>query len=212
MHSISEIRREYKLKALDESTVVADAIQLFDQWWKEAVGSKIDEVNAMTLATSDANAVPSARIVLLKGFSKDGFIFYSNYQSHKAQQLNENPRACLVFFWKELERQVRITGAVGKVSEQESDEYFKSRPDDSKAGAWASPQSSVIDSRKILEDNFLKVQEQYPDAFIPRPVHWGGYIVKPDQIEFWQGRASRLHDRLLYTKKGAEWIIQRLAP
>ena len=212
MQTISEIRRDYKLKTLDESSVVSDAIQQFEQWWKEAVDSKIDEVNAMTLATSDANAVPSARIVLLKGFSKEGFVFYSNYLSHKGQQLKDNPIACLVFFWKELERQVRISGAVEKVSEQESDDYFKSRPAASKAGAWASPQSSVIESRKSLENNFFKVQEQYPDNNIPRPAHWGGYIVKPLNIEFWQGRASRLHDRLLYTKKDAGWVIERLAP
>ena len=212
MQTISEIRRDYKLKTLDESSVVSDAIQQFEQWWKEAVDSKIDEVNAMTLATSDANAVPSARIVLLKGFSKEGFVFYSNYLSHKGQQLKDNPIACLVFFWKELERQVRISGAVEKVSEQESDDYFKSRPAASKAGAWASPQSSVIESRKSLENNFFKVQEQYPDNNIPRPAYWGGYIVKPINIEFWQGRASRLHDRLMYTKKEAGWIIERLAP
>ena len=212
MQTVSEIRRDYKLKTLDETSVSSEAIKQFEKWWNEALESSIDEVNAMTLATANAAGIPSARVVLLKGYSEKGFIFFTNYLSRKGKELAENPMACIIFFWKELERQVRINGIVEKVSEQESDDYFKSRPAASKAGAWASPQSSVIESRKSLENNFFKVQEQYPDNNIPRPAHWGGYIVKPLNIEFWQGRASRLHDRLLYTKKDAGWVIERLAP
>ena len=212
MQTVSEIRRDYKLKTLDETSVSSEAIKQFEKWWNEALESSIDEVNAMTLATANAAGIPSARVVLLKGYSEKGFIFFTNYLSRKGKELAENPMACIIFFWKELERQVRINGIVEKVSEQESDDYFKSRPAASKAGAWASTQSSVIESRKSLENNFFKVQEQYPDNNIPRPAHWGGYIVKPLNIEFWQGRASRLHDRLLYTKKDAGWVIERLAP
>ena len=212
MQSISEIRRDYKLKTLDEKTVFPDPIKQFDFWWNEALTSSIDEVNAMTLATSDLMSVPSARTVLLKDFSENGFIFFTNYLSKKGKQLAENPRACLLFFWKELERQVRINGIVEKISENESDEYFETRPAASKAGAWASEQSKVISSREELENNFIKVQQQYPDNDIPRPGHWGGYIVRPLNIEFWQGRPSRLHDRLLYTKNESGWIIERLSP
>jgi pyridoxamine 5'-phosphate oxidase len=166
----------------------------------------------MTMATATKHGLPSARIVLLKDFDERGFTFYTNYNSHKGAELHDNPKAALVFFWKELERQVRIEGVVEKVSEQESDEYFNSRPTGSRIGAWSSPQSSVIENRSILDENVTKYSVQFADE-IPRPAHWGGYRVKPVAIEFWQGRSSRLHDRLLYTlQEDNSWKIERLAP
>lgn len=210
--SISEIRKQYSQKTLLEEDLAPDPVSQFRNWWEEAVASAIDEVNAMTLATSSVEGVPSARMVLLKGFSEQGFIFYTNYQSFKAQQLAENPKACLVFFWKELERQVRITGLVAKVSVAESDAYFSSRPLLSRVGASASPQSQVIPDRKWIEKVFMEWQEKAGEN-IPRPSHWGGYIVKPVIIEFWQGRPNRLHDRLQYTlEENGSWKIERLAP
>ena len=210
--NIADIRKEYKLKLLLEKDVDADAIRQFQQWWNEALLSNIEEPNAMTLATTNKHGKPSARIVLLKGLSNDGFVFYTNYESRKAGELKENPHAALLFFWKELERQVRIEGTITKTSEQESAEYFSSRPQLSKIGAWSSPQSSVIASRDELEKNVSKYQQQFGDGEIPRPPHWGGYIVKPTVIEFWQGRRNRLHDRLQYTLRNDKWIIERLAP
>ena len=210
--NIADIRKEYKLKLLLEKDVDADAIRQFQQWWNEALLSNIEEPNAMTLATTNKHGKPSARIVLLKGLSNDGFVFYTNYESRKAGELKENPHAALLFFWKELERQVRIEGTITKTSEQESAEYFSSRPQLSKIGAWSSPQSSVIPSRDELEKNVSKYQQQFGDGEIPRPPHWGGYIVKPTVIEFWQGRRNRLHDRLQYTLRNDKWIIERLAP
>lgn len=211
-HKIASIRKEYRLKSLDESHVAPDAILQFSHWWEEAVKSEIEEVNAMTLATASADGIPSARIVLLKGFDDNGFVFFTNYQSAKGRQLDENPKAALVFFWKELERQVRITGTVKKVSEIESDNYFQSRPAGSKIGAWASPQSSVINQRSVLEENIKKYTGQF-HLQIPRPPFWGGYVVNPETIEFWQGGSSRLHDRIKYTKLSTnKWKIERLAP
>ena len=210
--NIADIRKEYKLKLLLEKDVDADPIRQFQQWWNEALLSNIEEPNAMTLATTNKHGKPSARIVLLKGLSNDGFVFYTNYESRKAGELKENPHAALLFFWKELERQVRIEGTITKTSEQESTEYFSSRPQLSKIGAWSSPQSSVIPSRDDLEKNVSKYQQQFGDGEIPRPPHWGGYIVKPTVIEFWQGRRNRLHDRLQYTLRNDKWIIERLAP
>jgi pyridoxamine 5'-phosphate oxidase len=210
---IADIRRDYKLKSLSESEAHADALVQFDIWWKEAVSSEIEEVNAMTLATASADGVPSARIVLLKGFSKSGFVFFTNYGSFKGQQLRENPRACLVFFWKELERQVRITGVVRKLAEQESDDYFNSRPDGSKLGAIASPQSQVISSREWLEERVEELVTRNQSQQFTRPAHWGGYVVQPVTIEFWQGRSNRLHDRLQYSvQPDGAWNIERLAP
>jgi pyridoxamine 5'-phosphate oxidase len=209
--SIADIRKDYKLKSLREEDVLNDPIEQFSNWWAEAVNSKIEEVNAMTLATATPDGTPSARIVLLKGVSKDGFMFFTNYQSHKGKELANNPKAALVFFWKELERQVRIEGMVEKVSETDSEAYFASRPAASKIGAWASPQSTTIAGRYVIEENVQKYQAQFGED-IPRPLHWGGYIVKPKKIEFWQGRRSRLHDRILYTRQQQEWIIERLAP
>ena len=213
MKNIADIRKDYKLQTLSENEVAADAIAQFDQWWDDAVKSELEEVNAMTLATASANGIPDARIVLLKGYDKNGFIFFTNYQSNKGKELEQNPNACLVLFWAALERQVRITGTVEKISASESDAYFVSRPAGSRIGAWASPQSEVISKREVIENNLKDYEQQFSDNNIPRPPHWGGYIVKPVQIEFWQGRSSRLHDRIRYTLQvDGKWLIERLAP
>jgi len=213
MKNIADIRKDYKLQTLSETEVAADAIAQFDQWWDDAIKSELEEVNAMTLATASANGIPDARIVLLKGYDKKGFIFFTNYQSNKGKELEQNPNACLVFFWAALERQVRISGTVEKISASESDAYFVSRPTGSRIGAWASPQSEVIAKREVIENNLKDYEQQFSDNHIPRPPHWGGYIVKPVQIEFWQGRPSRLHDRIRYTLQvDGKWLIERLAP
>jgi pyridoxamine 5'-phosphate oxidase len=209
---IANIRTDYKLKALTEAEVRPDAIDQFSEWWDEALKSDIYEVNAMSLGTADKNSRPSVRIVLLKDFSKEGFVFFTNYESAKGKQLAENPVACLLFFWKELERQVKIEGVVEKIAAAESDAYFMSRPEGSRIGAWASPQSQVIPDRQFLENRYLQLSEQYKDKSPGRPAHWGGYIVRPEIIEFWQGRPSRLHDRILYTRNKDNWKIERLAP
>ena len=209
---IADIRRDYKLKSFSETDAHDNAIEQFDIWWKEAVASEIDEVNAMTLATASADGLPSARIVLLKGFSEKGFVFFTNYNSYKGRQLEENPRACLVFFWKELERQVRITGLISKVGDEESEDYFNTRPEGSRLGAIVSPQSEVISSREWLEQKIGEAQLRLKDQSLKRPAHWGGYLVTPVTIEFWQGRANRLHDRIQYTRVDGGWKIERLAP
>jgi pyridoxamine 5'-phosphate oxidase len=212
---IADIRINYSLRSLSENEVAADPIEQFGQWWQEARQSELLEVNAMTLATASADGVPSARIVLLKGFSPKGFVFFTNYESFKGKQLAENPKACLVFFWKELERQVRITGLVQKVSEEESEEYFQSRPAGSRLGAAVSPQSQVISNREWLEEKYAAAEKEVNESSenIERPEHWGGYVVRPVVMEFWQGRPSRLHDRLEYTlKENGEWDLHRLAP
>jgi pyridoxamine 5'-phosphate oxidase len=213
MPSLADIRKEYKKQTLSEKEVLQDPILQFEKWWQDAMSSGIEEPNAMTLATASIDGIPSARIVLLKGFSEKGFCFFTNYSSFKGLQLLENPRACLVFFWMELQRQVRITGLVGKLSEKESDDYFNSRPQGSRIGAWASPQSQVISGREWLEENEKTIQEQFRNKPIPRPGHWGGYQLKPISIEYWQGRPNRLHDRILYSlQKDGTWLIERLAP
>ena len=200
------------MQTLSEADVAADPLMQFSKWWDDAVKSEIEELNAMTLATADKNGIPSARIVLLKEFSEKGFVFFTNYESHKGRELEKNPNACLVFFWKELERQVRITGQVKKISAAESDEYFNSRPAGSRIGAWASPQSNVIDSRKLIEEKLSEYEHEFSGGNIPRPSHWGGYAVIPAIVEFWQGRPNRLHDRIRYTLAGSNWKIERLAP
>ena len=211
--NIADIRRDYSHKNLSEKDVNENPITQFGYWWDEAVHSKIDEVNAMTLATASQDGLPSARIVLLKGYNEQGFVFFTNYESYKGQQLAENPKACLVFFWKELERQVRITGLVVKVSAKESDEYFHSRPEASRIGAWASPQSRVIENRHWIDEKFNELVSKMEGTDIQRPPHWGGYVVKPVEIEFWQGRPSRLHDRIQYSlDENGKWKIERLAP
>jgi pyridoxamine 5'-phosphate oxidase len=211
--SIANIRKNYSQKSLTEKEAADNPVLQFSNWWEEAVASEIDEVNAMTLATASTDGIPSARIVLLKDFTEEGFSFFTNYNSFKGQQLAENPKACLVFFWKELERQVRITGVIEKLSELANDIYFKSRPEDSQIGAIASPQSQVIESRDWLDLHYKEVELELQGKKLERPAHWGGYLVKPVIIEFWQGRPSRLHDRLQYTLDAAgNWKIERLAP
>lgn len=209
---IASLRKNYSQNDLSEDRVNKDPIQQFKQWWTEAVAAEIIEPNAMTLATSAMDAVPSARIVLMKDFNENGFVFFTNYNSYKGQQLSENPKACLLFFWKELERQVRITGLVMKLNTKESDEYFLSRPEASQIGAWTSPQSQVIESREWLDEEFLKKENELKGK-LQRPPHWGGYVVRPVIIEFWQGRPNRLHDRIQYTlQDDGSWKIERLAP
>jgi pyridoxamine 5'-phosphate oxidase len=210
---IAGLRKSYSQKSLSESDIENDPIRQFDKWWQEAVASTIDEVNAMTLATASADGIPSARVVLLKGFSENGFVFFTNYDSYKGKQLMENPKACLVFYWKELERQIRITGMVQKISEKESDEYFHSRPFASQLGASVSPQSTVIENREWLEAQYRDLEKKVSNGVVQRPENWGGYIVKPVIIEFWQGRPSRLHDRIEYSlQENGEWKPVRLAP
>ena len=210
---IADIRKEYRLQTLNETDAEAGAIQQFSKWWHEALNSDINEVNALTLATATPDGKPSARIVLLKGFDEAGFVFFTNYKSHKGKELEVNPKAAMVFFWKELERQVRIEGVVERTVNEESDAYFLSRPPGSQLGAWASPQSNKITSRKVIEDNVIKYTEQFTSAPMRRPEYWGGYRLKPALIEFWQGRQSRLHDRLQYTlQHSGTWKIERLAP
>lgn len=209
---IAAIRKDYILASLTENDVDQDAIKQFSRWWNEALASHIDEINAMTLATASAEGVPDARIVLLKGFDEKGFVFFTNYESSKGRQLAANPRAALVFFWKELERQIRISGLVEKVSAEESNDYFNSRPEGSRLGAWASPQSTVIPDRTWLENREEELRKQFDGKAVTRPEHWGGYRLRPLSLEFWQGRASRLHDRIRYVRKGESWKIERLAP
>ena len=211
-NDIAAIRKEYMLEQLDESSVQEDPIRQFEAWWLEVMKSNIEEPNAMTLATADLTGKPSARIVLLKGINEEGFMFFTNYESAKGIQLSQNPSAALVFFWKEVERQVRIEGTVEKLPAADSDEYFNSRPEGSKLGAWASPQSKVIASREILEKNIGVIEDKFSGKNIERPQFWGGYVVKPVWVEFWQGRPGRLHDRIVYTKQDPGWKIERLAP
>jgi pyridoxamine 5'-phosphate oxidase len=210
---IADIRKEYKLQSLSEKESLPDPFAQFGKWWNEAMASGIDEVNAMTLATASADGMPDARIILLKGFDEKGFTFFTNYQSAKGQELLENPRAILVFFWKELQRQIRISGLCVPLSDQENDAYFNSRPEGSRIGAWASPQSETIDSRDWLEGNEKKFRERFAGGKIERPPHWGGYRIRPTHMEFWQGRPNRLHDRIRYNlQKDGSWKIERLAP
>ena len=210
--NIADIRREYSLKTLDESEVKSNPEIQFDVWWAEAQASNIIDVNAMALATIDNNGNPHARIVLLKEYDEKGFVFFTNYESAKGQQLKTNPSASLLFYWKELERQVRISGTVEKILKEESDEYFNSRPQGSKIGAWSSPQSSVIENRNVIENNVEFYSQKFTEN-VPRPDNWGGFRLLPKNFEFWQGRNSRLHDRIYYTKSLENaWIITRLAP
>jgi pyridoxamine 5'-phosphate oxidase len=210
---IAEIRKEYSHKTLLESEVAAHPIEQFNIWWQDALEAKIMEVNAMTLATASSDGMPSARTVLLKGFSEKGFVFFTNYDSFKGQQLAENPKACLVFFWKELERQVRVTGIVVKTSVEENDAYFQTRPRASQVAALASPQSQIIENREWLDDRYENLSKQWGENQVARPSHWGGYIVRPVIVEFWQGRPGRLHDRIQYTvADDGAWKIERLAP
>ncbi len=212
MMAVSEIRKDYKLLSLSENEVAKNPFDQFNTWWEQALLSNIDEVNAMTLATVNAEQKPSARIVLLKGIKEDGFEFFTNYQSHKARDIDANNNVALVIFWAALERQIRIEGTVSKTSNEVSNSYFLSRPKDSKLGAWASPQSTIIESRNELETAIEKIKQTFDSTEIVRPIFWGGYIVKPVIIEFWQGRPNRLHDRIEYFLQNGEWKIRRLAP
>ena len=208
---LADLRKDYRLAALDEVNVNLDPIAQFQSWFLEAQNAKLSEPNAMTVATVDADGKPSARIVLLKALDARGFVFYTNYDSRKGREIAVHPFAALVFHWNELERQVRIEGSVIRISDSESDAYFNSRPVGSRIGAWASPQSEVVASREILVEREASMIEQYGDN-PPRPAHWGGLRVVPTLIEFWQGRSSRLHDRLRYCKTGQGWRVDRLAP
>jgi pyridoxamine 5'-phosphate oxidase len=208
---IADIRQEYMRAGLVEKDAAADPFKQFDRWFHDALQAELPLPNAMTLATATAAGRPSARVVLLKGVDAGGFVFYTNYASRKARELAANPYAALVFAWAELERQVRIEGAIEKVSAEESDAYFESRPLGSRLGAWASPQSMVLPDRLTLATKVAAIVLRY-GKHPPRPLHWGGYRVLPEAIEFWQGRRNRLHDRLLYTKQAGGWKIERLAP
>jgi pyridoxamine 5'-phosphate oxidase len=210
--TIADLRREYQRATLDERGVHADPVVQFRRWLDEAVAAAVLEPTGMTLATAGAHGAPSARVVLLKGLDERGFAFYTDYRSRKGQELTENPRAALCFWWSELERQVRVTGAVERVSREESESYYASRPFGSRLGAWASHQSHVIPGREWLEAQLAEAESRFGGGGPPLPPHWGGFRVRPERIEFWQGRPSRLHDRIRYTLEGGVWKIERLAP
>jgi len=211
--TIAALREDYRSKTLEIGDIKANPFSQFKDWFQEALDSSIKEANAMTIATVDAAGKPSARIVLLKGFDENGFIFYTNYDSKKGHDLAANPNIAAVFLWKDLERQIRIEGTAKKITKEASLQYFQSRPKGSQIGAWASPQSQVIPDRSILENNVKNLKEKYKNAEnLPIPNHWGGYIIEPTLIEFWQGRSSRLHDRICYRLEKKNWEIDRLAP
>jgi len=211
--NVSEYRREYTLAGLSESDLLPDPIDQFQKWFKEAADAQIIEPNAMVLATSTRTGLPSTRVVLLKCVDRSGFAFFTNYESRKARELEQNPNASLTFPWVALERQVTVVGRVSKVSREQSADYFKMRPRGSRLGAWVSTQSKVIPGRKFLEERLRELETKYPGDEVPLPPYWGGYIVTPDEIEFWQGRPNRLHDRLRYTRgPDHTWKIERLSP
>ena len=210
---IAQLRKDYTLNTLNEEDVDPSPIKQFERWWNDAERSQILEFNAMTLATTGTDGFADARTVLLKAYDERGFVFFTNYNSVKSKQLDSNANCCLLFYWKELERQVRINGIADKISMKESIDYFDSRPEGSKIGAWASPQSVVVAGKAWLKETFQYYAERFKHGKIPKPPHWGGYRVKPIRIEFWQGRPSRMHDRILYTETTqGNWKIERLAP
>ena len=211
---VARLRKEYGLEDLRKETVREDPMSQFQAWFEAALEAEVPEVNAMTLATATPSGQPEARLVLLKDYDEHGFVFYTNYHSEKARQLDANPQASLVFWWRPLERQVRIGGTVARLSSETSDTYFRSRPRASQLGAWASPQSEVVASRDVLEKQMAEVRKQYEGREVPRPPHWGGYRLEPSIVEFWQGRPGRLHDRLRYRwqEEDGAWMCERLAP
>lgn len=212
-NKVQNLREDYRSQSLSIEEVSPHPIQQFDQWFLKAMNSEVREPNAMTLATCTKSGRPAARIVLLKSYDEKGFVFYTNYNSNKGKELNDNPFAAMVFCWLDLERQIRIEGKIEKISSQESDQYFSARPKGSQIGAWASPQSEVISGRSLLENKVEQLKAKYKDAeALPRPEHWGGYRLVPDRVEFWQGRSSRLHDRICYHLEKEEWKLERLAP
>ncbi len=213
MNDIASLRKEYSKAALDTQAVSQDPINQFTKWFDEAINAKVPEPNAMNLATVNENGRPASRIVLLKGIEDNKFVFYTNHQSRKGKELDTNPACALTFFWPELERQVRIEGVASRTDEKRAEKYFQSRPRGSQLGAWASPQSTMISDRSLLEERVKKLEEKFKGQdILPKPNQWGGYEIEPLMIEFWQGRPSRLHDRILYTKDDGVWKINRLAP
>lgn len=209
---LAALRRDYALSTLSEAQVDRDPIRQFEHWFGDAIAAGVLEPNAMTLATATRGGVPSARVVLLKGVDADGFVFYTDYRSRKSTELMENPRAAAVFLWKEIERQVRVSGTVTRVTAAESEAYYRSRPIGSRLGAWASHQSAVITGRDELEQRLREVTARFAGDDVPLPPHWGGFRIAPEEIEFWQGRPNRLHDRLRYRREPSGWVISRLSP
>lgn len=210
MKSIKDLRTDYQKSELNVKDLTEEPITLFQQWLYQAI-TYSNDANAFVLSTVNSNGVPSSRVLLLRDATEKGFSFFTNYSSRKSQEIEVNHNVCMNFFWPEMERQVRINGSISRLSEQESDDYFNSRPYESRIGAWCSPQSQVIESREVLESKIQELKKKYPNE-VPRPENWGGYTIVPNEIEFWQGRASRLHDRFLYKKEGENWTINRLAP
>ena len=210
MKSIKDLRTDYQKSELNVKDLTVEPITLFQQWLTQAI-TYSNDANAFVLSTVNINGIPSSRVLLLRDATKKGFSFFTNYSSRKSQDIEVNPNVCMNFFWPEMERQVRINGSISRLSEQKSDDYFNSRPYESRIGAWCSPQSQVIESREVLENKIQELRKKYPNE-VPRPKNWGGYTIVPNKIEFWQGRASRLHDRFLYNKEGENWTINRLAP
>ena len=211
MH-LPDLRKDYTQRGLAEADLLADPVAHFRVWFDQALAAGLTEPNAMTLATCTPDGVPSARVVLLKGLDERGFAFFTSYDGRKAQELAANPRGALVFYWAELERQVRVEGVVERTSEDDSDDYFDIRPRGSQLGAWSSEQSRVVESRAVLEARMAALEAKYASGPVPRPPFWGGFRVRPEVVEFWQGRSSRLHDRLRYRRDGGAWVIERLCP
>jgi pyridoxamine 5'-phosphate oxidase len=210
---VQKLRNDYSQQTLNESDVATNPFLQFEKWMKEAIAAQLPEPNAMTIATVSSGGMPAVRVVLLRSLEDNKFSFYTNYHSQKGRELESNPHICANFFWPELERQIRITGVVGKQRDEKSTQYFESRPRGSQIGAWASPQSQIIPNRNWLENAFKEAEKRFKDQeIIPRPENWGGYDIIPEIIEFWQGRRSRLHDRIIYTKNANTWKIERKAP